>query len=81
MRYITNDEVGDGTRDGGTQAGRWLAGVGWGESHDAPTQQQGIKLGRQALDKLGGGELIFKGRNGRIRMQNTYGRPDPRGRG
>jgi hypothetical protein len=44
------------------------------------TQQQGIKLGRQVLDKLGGGELIVKGRKGRVRMQNTYGRPDPRNR-
>jgi hypothetical protein len=58
-------------------------GGGWqvsgaGESYDAPTQQQGITMGRRALDKLGGGEVIVKGRNGRIRMQNTYGRPDPR---
>ena len=65
---------------GPKQGGGWQVS-GEGESYDAPTQQHGIKMGRQALDKLGGGELIVKGRNGRVRMQNTYGRPDPRGRG
>lgn len=59
-------------------------GGGWqvsgeGESYDAPNQREGISMARQALDKLGGGELIVKGRDGRIRMQNTYGRQDPRG--
>jgi Uncharacterized protein conserved in bacteria (DUF2188) len=63
---------------GPKKGGGWQVSGG-GESYDFKTQREDITAGRQALDKLGGGELIVKGRNGRIRMQNTYGRPDPRG--
>jgi Uncharacterized protein conserved in bacteria (DUF2188) len=66
---------------GPKKGGGWHVSGG-GETHDAPTQREGIKVGRQALDLLGGGELIVKGRNGQIRMQNIYGPPDqPRSRG
>ncbi len=66
---------------GPKKGGGWHVSGG-GETHDAPTQREGIKMGRQALDLLGGGELTVKGRNGQIRMQNIYGRPDlPRSRG
>jgi hypothetical protein len=67
----------DGTRDGG-RGGGWQVSGG-GETHGARTQQEGIPMGRQALDQLGGGELVVKGRNGQARMQNTYRRNDPRG--
>jgi hypothetical protein len=62
---------------GPTRGGAWQVSGG-GETHEAPTQKKGIKLGRQGLDYFGGRELIVKGRDGRVRMQNTYGRPDPR---
>lgn len=29
-------------------------------------------------EKMGGGQLVVKGRDGRVRMQNTHGTPDPR---
>ena len=62
---------------GPKKGGGWQVSRG-NETHDTPTQREGIKMGRQALDLLGGGELIVKGRNGQIRMQNIYVRPDPR---
>lgn len=58
--------------------GGWQVSGG-GESYEFRTQQEGIAAGRQALEKLGGGELVVKGRDGKVRSQNTYGRPDPRG--
>jgi len=36
-----------------------------------PTQQEAIDAARQNLKKSGGGELVVKGRNGRIRDQDT----------
>ena len=62
---------------GPKNGGGWQVSGG-GESHDAATQREGITAGRQALEKLGGGDLVVKGRDGRVRIQNTYGRPDPR---
>jgi hypothetical protein len=62
---------------GPKKGGGWQV-TGGGETHDAATQQEGMKLGRQALDHLGGGELVVKGRDGRVRMQSTIGRADPR---
>jgi hypothetical protein len=41
------------------------------------TQQKGIDQARRELDKTGGGELQIKGRDGKVRDQNTIGRPDP----
>lgn len=63
---------------GPKKGGGWRVSGG-GETHDASSQREGITLGRQALDQMGGGELVVKGRNGKVRMQTTYGRPDPRG--
>ena len=62
---------------GPKKGGGWHVSGG-GETRDAPTQREGIKMGRQALELVGGGELIVKGRKGQIRMQSTYGRPDLR---
>lgn len=62
---------------GPKKGGGWTVSGG-GESYDFKTQREGITAGRQALDKMGGGELVVKGRDGRIRMQNTYGGSDPR---
>ena len=57
------------------------AGGGWqvtGESRDFKTQAEAVQAGRRQLQGSGGGELVVKGRDGRIRLQNTIGRPDPR---
>ncbi len=43
-----------------------------------PTQDNGIAEAKRQLHETGGGELVIKGRDGRIRAQNTIGRPDPR---
>jgi hypothetical protein len=49
-----------------------------GESGSYKTQTEAIAAARRRLLGSGGGELVVKGRNGQIRMQNTIGRPDPR---
>jgi hypothetical protein len=57
------------------------AGGGWQVSGDPQTyrtQREGEQAARGQLADTGGGELVVKGRDGRIRMQNTIGRPDPR---
>ena len=38
-----------------------------------PTQAQAIDAARQMLDNAGGGELITKGRDGKIRSKDTIG--------
>ncbi|MFL5687153.1 MAG: DUF2188 domain-containing protein [Chloroflexota bacterium] len=56
-------------------------GGGWqvsGDSQSYKTQAEGQQAARKQLATSGGGELIVKGRDGRIRMQNTIGRADPR---
>jgi len=40
------------------------------------TQREAEQAARRRL-KDGGSELVVKRRDGRIRMQNTIGRPDP----
>jgi hypothetical protein len=58
------------------------AGGGWqvtGSDQDFRTQAEAEKAARQQLTTSGGGELVVKGRDGRVRMQNTIGRADPRG--
>ena len=42
------------------------------------TQQEGIVEARRELTQTGGGELLIKGRDGRVRDQNTIGRRDPK---
>jgi hypothetical protein len=57
------------------------AGGGWqvtGEDRIYPTQADAQETARRRLTMSGGGELVVKGRDGRVRMQNTIGRPDPR---
>lgn len=54
--------------------GRWQVS---GDSETYKTQREGELAARKQLAN-GGGELVVKGRDGRIRMQNTIGRPDPR---
>ena len=57
------------------------AGGGWqvtGEDQTYRTQTEAEQAARRQLTTSGGGELIVKGRDGRIRMQNTIGRSDPR---
>jgi hypothetical protein len=41
------------------------------------TQEEAIADARQQLLSTGGGELVIKGTDGRIRQQDTVGRPDP----
>jgi predicted RNase H-like HicB family nuclease len=56
-------------------------GGGWevtGEDRMYPTQADAQQAARRHLKASGGGELVVKGRDGRVRMQNTIGRPDPR---
>ncbi len=42
-----------------------------------PTQRQAEDRGRQILENRGGGELITKGEDGRIRSKDTIARADP----
>lgn len=57
------------------------SGGGWQVSGDGTnyrTQAEAIAAARRRVLGSGGGELVVKGRDGRIRMQNTIGRADPR---
>ena len=36
-----------------------------------PTQDDAMKRGREIIRNLGGGELIVKGRDGKIRLKDT----------
>lgn len=58
-------------------------GGGWqltgGEAEqDFPTQEAAEAAARAELMATGGGELLVKGRDGRVRSQDTIGRADPR---
>ena len=56
-------------------------GGGWqvsGQSQDYTTQEEAVQAARNELINAGGGELVVKGSDGRIRQQDTIGRPDPR---
>jgi hypothetical protein len=57
------------------------SGGGWqapGQSHDYPTQEEAVQAARNELINAGGGELVVKGSDGRVRQQDTIGRPDRR---
>jgi hypothetical protein len=57
------------------------SGGGWqvtGEQQTFKTQRDAEQAARRQLASSGGGELVVKGRDGRVRRQNTIGRPDPR---
>jgi len=49
-----------------------------GEQQTFKTQRDAEQAARRQLASSGGGELVVKGRDGRVRRQNTIGRPDPR---
>lgn len=55
-------------------------GGGWqvsGDDQTFRTQAEAERAARRQLTSSGGGELVVKGRDGRIRLQNTIGRSDP----
>ena len=57
------------------------SGGGWqvsGQSQTYKTQSEAARAAREALMKSDGGELVIKGRDGKVREQNTIGRKDPR---
>jgi hypothetical protein len=41
------------------------------------TQRDAMAAARQELETSGGGELVVKNRDGKVRQQDTIGRPDP----
>jgi hypothetical protein len=56
-------------------------GGGWqvtGRPDTFKTQADAIRAARAELRRSGGGELVIKGRDGKVREQSTIGRPDPR---
>jgi hypothetical protein len=56
-------------------------GGGWAVSardETYPTQAAAEAVAKTDLISIGGGELLIKGEDGRVREQNTIGRPDPR---
>ena len=59
------------------------SGGGWqvsggGTSGEFRTQGEAVMAARQELLSSGGGELVVKGRDGKVRAQDTVGRKDPR---
>jgi Uncharacterized protein conserved in bacteria (DUF2188) len=61
---------------GPAKSGGWQVTGGPKDSHTG-TQQEGIAQARRELTQTGGGELQIKGRDGKVRDQNTIGRRDP----
>lgn len=57
--------------------GGWQV-TGGSKPTETKTQKAGIDRARRELKQTGGGELLIKGRDGKVRDQNTIGRPDPR---
>jgi hypothetical protein len=61
-----------------------IKGGGWEVSGTAirpvqvKTQGEGVVEARRQLERTGGGELVVKGRDGKVRDKSTIGRPDPR---
>jgi hypothetical protein len=64
-RTVTPKAGGGWTVDGGTA----------GQTHR--TQATAEKAARGDLMRSGGGELVIKGRDGKVRDQSTIGRKDP----
>jgi len=57
-------------------AGGWTVdGGAAGSTHR--TQAEATKSARADLMRSGGGELVVKGRDGKVRAQSTIGRKDP----
>ena len=57
--------------------GGWQVSGG-GASSEFRTQGEAVMAARQDLLASGGGELVVKGRDGKVRAQDTIGRRDPR---
>lgn len=57
--------------------GGWQV-TGGDAAYDVPTQEQGMERAKQDLLRSGGGELLVKGLDGKVRDKNTVGRSDPR---
>jgi hypothetical protein len=58
-------------------------GAGWTvtggtDAETYPTQAAAQAAAEADLMASGGGEVLVKGEDGRVREQNTIGRPDPR---
>ncbi len=59
-----------------------ISSGGWqvtGEPGSYGTQSEALAVARRQLVGTGGGELVVKGRDGKVRDQRTIGRRDPRG--
>jgi hypothetical protein len=57
------------------------SGGGWqvtGDDQTYRTQANAERAARRQFRTSGGGELVLKGRVGRVRLQNTIGPPDSR---
>lgn len=57
--------------------GAWTV-QGGSDNATYPTQEAAEAAARADLMATGGGELAVKGRDGRVRNQDTIGRADPR---
>ena len=57
--------------------GGWSVGGG-SRSKDYRTQAEAGEAARSELLATGGGELVVKGRDGKVREQSTIGKADPR---
>jgi hypothetical protein len=55
--------------------GGWQASGGIGM---VTTRRDAIAAARRELETSGGAELVVKIRDGKVRQQDTIGRPDPR---
>jgi uncharacterized protein DUF2188 len=58
--------------------GGWTVARGF-EATTYRTQAEAEAAARADLLRSGGGELLVKGEDGRVRSQDTIGRKDPRG--
>ena len=62
----------------GPKAGGGWQVTGGPTTSDAATEAEGEAIARRELEATGGGEIVIKGEDGRIREQNTIGRGDRR---
>jgi hypothetical protein len=63
---------------GPKKGGGWQVSGG-GSAGEFRTQGEAVMSARQDLLSAGGGELVVKGRDGKVRAQDTIRRKDPRG--
>jgi hypothetical protein len=57
-----------------------MSGGGWQVSGGIgifKTQRDAVAAARRELETSEGGELVVKNRDGKVRQQDTIGRPDP----